>query len=258
MSARLSYMKNTWDLFAMFFLISRIAVCFQNISLRIFFSFFIYRVRSQSYSLCKKMSLTHCFCCWFLLFFIFLFINKYLIIDISSSVSIVFCLAYLNSCFIQKCDFYEIWGVRVLRPPALCLVPDPDPQFVFAGPDPQFVFISPDPQFIFIGPGPKFVFTDNDPQFVFAGAGPKFVFTSPDSQFVFVGPAFRFVSTCPGPHLVFTGPDTNFVFTGPGSHLVFTQNLYLPVQPGPKFAYTDLLLPLAHNLYVHRLLCWLT
>ena len=44
-------------------------------------------------------------------------------------------------------------GICISRPPALCLAPDPGPQFVFTGPGPQFVFIGPGPKFVFTGPG---------------------------------------------------------------------------------------------------------
>ena len=58
-------------------------------------------------------------------------------------------------------------GICISRPPALCLAPDPGPQFVFTGPGPQFVFIGPGPKFVFTGPGPQFVFTGPGPNFYY-------------------------------------------------------------------------------------------
>ena len=51
-------------------------------------------------SLWKNIYLTNCFrCWWFLLFLIFIFINKYPIINISSAASIFSCLAFLKFLF---------------------------------------------------------------------------------------------------------------------------------------------------------------
>ena len=77
-------------------------------------------------------------------------------------------------------------GSLCSRPPALCLVPGPGPQFVFANPGPQFVFTDLGPQFVFTGLGPQFVFTGPGPQFVFTDPGPQFGFTGHDQkQFIY-------------------------------------------------------------------------
>ena len=44
-------------------------------------------------------------------------------------------------------------GICISRPPVLCLVPGPGPQFVFNGPGTQFVFTDPGSKFVFTGLG---------------------------------------------------------------------------------------------------------
>ena len=99
-------------------------------------------------------------------------------------------------------------GSLCSRPPALCLVPGPGPQFVFAN------------------PGPQFVFTDLGPQFVFTGPGSQFIFTSP------------------GHHFVFTGRGTKFVFPGSDPSLCLPQICIYGRSSMPEFAYTDLVSPI--------------
>ena len=70
-------------------------------------------------------------------------------------------------------SMYMNRGICISRSPALCLVRDPDPKFVFIGPDPQFEFTGPDPKFVFTGPGTKFVFTGPSIKFAFTSPGPK-------------------------------------------------------------------------------------
>ena len=91
-------------------------------------------------------------------------------------------------------------GICISRPPALCLAPDPGPQFVFTGPGPQFVFTGPGPKFVFPGPGPQFVFTGPGPNFYY----PALVSPKPEladtnlvpPQSVFTGPGLRFLLRC--------------------------------------------------------------
>ena len=71
----------------------------KNDSLSFSLSYFHSLLYAPWDSLCKNISITHYFLCWFLLFLIFLFINKYPIINISSSASIFFCLVFLKFLF---------------------------------------------------------------------------------------------------------------------------------------------------------------